>query len=112
VVEETGAQIIPIDGKEMRGSYDRNYQQGALRIVSAWAMENHLMLGQVKVDGNSNEITAIPILLESLEVKDCTITIDAMGTQKAIAEKIVEKQADYVLSLKRNHPTLHDQVES
>ena len=112
VVEETGGQIIPIDGKEMRGSYDRNHQQGALRIVSAWAMENHLMLGQVKVDSKSNEITAIPILLESLEVKGCTITIDAMGTQKAIAEKIVEKQADYVLSLKRNHPTLHDEVES
>jgi predicted transposase YbfD/YdcC len=61
-------------------------------------MENHLMLGQVKVDNKSNEIAAMPILFESLEVKGCTITIDAMGTQKVIAEKIVEKQADYVLS--------------
>ena len=85
IVKETGAQIIPIDGKEMRGSYDRNYQQGALRIVSAWATENRLMLGQVKVNEKSNEITAIPLLLESLELKGCTITIDAMGTQKEIS---------------------------
>lgn len=113
IVQETGAQIIPIDGKEMRGSYDRNYPQRALQIVSAWAMENRLMLGQVKVNEKSNEITAIPLLLESLEIKGCTITIDAMGTQKEIAKNIVEKEADYVLSLKRNHPTLHDdEVES
>lgn len=112
IVQETGAQIIPIDGKEMRGSYDRNYQQGALRIVSAWAMENRLMLGQVKVNEKSNEITAIPLLLESLEIKGCTITIDAMGAQKEIEKTIVEKEVDYVLSLKRNHPTLHDEVES
>lgn len=112
VVETTGAQVIPIDGKTVRGSYDRSKKQPALHLVSAWASEHRLMLGQVKVENKSNEITAIPSLLKLLEITGCIITIDAMGTQTEIAEQIISKGADYILSLKANHPTLYTQVES
>jgi predicted transposase YbfD/YdcC len=112
VVETTGAQVIPIDGKTVRGSYDRGKQQPALHLVSAWASEHRLMLGQVKVENKSNEITAIPSLLKLLDITGCIITIDAMGTQTEIAEQIISKRADYILSLKANHPTLYTQVES
>jgi predicted transposase YbfD/YdcC len=81
-------------------------------MVSAWASENKLMLGQVKVDSKSNEIKAIPALLNLLDMTGCIITIDAMGTQTAVAEQIVNKGADYVLCLKANHPTLHNQVRT
>jgi len=80
-------------------------------MVSAWASQNKLVLGQVKVDDKSNEITAIPKLLQMLYIKGCIITIDAMGCQKTIAKKIVEKEADYVLALKENHKNLHSDVE-
>lgn len=111
VVEATGAQVIPIDGKSVRGSYERSKKQSALHLVSAWSSEHRLMLGQVKVDSKSNEITAIPALLELLDIRGCIITIDAMGTQTAIAKTIVDKRADYILSLKANHPTLYNQVK-
>lgn len=111
VVEQTGAQVIPIDGKRLLGSYDRSKNQSALHVVSAWASENRFMLGQVKVENKSNEITAIPALLELLDITGCIITIDAMGTQTDIAKRIVDKEADYVLSLKANHPTLSAQVK-
>ena len=111
LAEQTGAQVIPIDGKKMRGSYDRSHQQSALHVVSAWASENRLMLGQVKVDSKTNEIKAIPALLELLELNGSIVTIDAMGTQTEIARLIVAGGADYVLSLKGNHPTLHAQVQ-
>ncbi len=107
-----GATVVSLDGKTHRGSYDREQQQSALQTVSAWASEHRLMLGQVKVEDNSNEITAIPALLELLDLSGCIITIDAMGTQKEIAQQIIEAQADYVLTLKGNHPTLYAQVSN
>jgi predicted transposase YbfD/YdcC len=106
IVEGSGAQVIPIDGKTIKGSYDRNHQQSALHVVSAWASEHRLLLGQVKVDAKSNEITAIPALLKLLDISGCIITLDAMGTQKEIAREIIGHGADYVLCLKANHPTL------
>ncbi len=111
LVRDLGAQVIPIDGKTVRGSYDRNGEQSALHLVSAWASENRLFLGQVKVEDKSNEITAIPALLELLDISGCIITIDAMGTQTDIAHQIQAQGADYVLALKANHPTLHAQVK-
>jgi predicted transposase YbfD/YdcC len=111
LVLDLGAQVIPIDGKTVKGSYDRNREQSALHTVSAWASENQLFLGQVKVEAKSNEITAIPALLALLDISGCIITIDAMGTQHEIAHRIKAQGADYVLALKANHPTLHTQVK-
>ncbi len=110
IVEATGAQVIPIDGKTLKGSYDRGTRQSTLHMVSAWASENRLMLGQVKVESKTNEIKAIPALLKLLDITGCIITIDAMGTQTEIAKQIIDKGADYVLCLKANHPTLWNQV--
>jgi predicted transposase YbfD/YdcC len=112
LVQTLGAQVIPIDGKTLKGSYERKIQQKALHLVSAWASEYRLVLGQVKVSSQSNEITAIPALLELLDVAGCIITIDAMGTQTAIAQQIYEAGADYILTLKANHPTLYHQVKA
>jgi predicted transposase YbfD/YdcC len=112
IVEASGAQVIPIDGKSVRGSYDRSKKQTALHLVSAWASEHRLMLGQVKVEDKSNEITAIPSLLKLLDITGCIITIDAMGTQTEIAQQIVWQGADYILTLKANHPTLTTQVRT
>lgn len=106
-----GGEIIPIDGKSIRGSYDRSNSKSALHVVSAWASEQHLVLAQMKVKDKSNEITAIPALLELLDITGSIITIDAMGTQTEIAKKIIDKKADYVLALKANHPTLYSQVK-
>lgn len=111
VVETVGAQIIPIDGKTLKGSYDRKQEKSAIHLVSAWACEHRLVLGQVKVADKSNEITAIPALLELLEIAGCIITIDAMGTQTGIAAQIYNAKANYVLALKANHPTLYGQVK-
>ncbi len=104
-------EVVAIDGKALKGSYDRKSELKALHMVSAWSKEHRLVLGQTKVSEKSNEITAIPALLEMLDLSGCIITIDAMGTQKSIAKKIMEADADYVLSLKDNHPTLHQQVK-
>lgn len=111
IVSDLGGQVIPIDGKTVKGSYDRNGEQSALHLVSAWASENRLFLGQVKVESKSNEITAIPALLELLDISGCIITIDAIGTQTEIAHRIQKSNADYILALKRNHPTLYQEVE-
>lgn len=111
IVDAVGAQVIPIDGKTLKGSYDRVLGKTALHLVSAWSSEYRLVLGQVKVADKSNEITAIPALLELLDIAGCIITIDAMGTQTAIASVIKDAQADYVLALKGNHPTLHEQIK-
>lgn len=94
LVAELGLQVIPIDGKTLKGSYDREQKRSALHVVSAWASEHRLVLGQVKVADKSNEITAIPALLEMLDLSGCVITIDAMGTQKAIAAQIHQQNAD------------------
>ena len=100
--------IIAIDGKESRHSFDG--ENKAMHMVSAFASESSIVLGQLKVDGKSNEITAIPQLLDLLDVEGSTITIDAMGCQTKVVEKIVEKKANYVLGLKGNQSTLHDNV--
>jgi predicted transposase YbfD/YdcC len=107
----TDGEVIAIDGKTLRRSHQRLKGVGAIHLVSAWARSNRLTLGQVKVDGKSNEITAIPELLRLLHLKGCIVTIDAMGTQKEIAELICEKGADYVLALKDNQPNLKAEVE-
>ena len=110
LVNELGIQVIAIDGKTLRGSYDRESGSKALHLVSAWATEHRLVLAQSKVQDKSNEISAIPALLEVLELQGCIVTLDAMGTQKNIAAQIRQAQADYILCLKANHPTLHQEV--
>lgn len=105
-------KIVPIDGKCLRGSYDREQGIKALHLVTAWVAEQNLTLGQIKVEDHSNEITAIPALLELIDIQGAVITIDAMGTQTEIVRLIREKKADYVLALKTNHPTLHAQVKN
>ena len=110
--EATGVEqpVLAIDGKTARRSHDRGKGLGALHSVSVWASEFGLSLGQVACAEKSNEITAIPELLKLVDIKGALITIDAMGTQKAIAEKIIDGEADYVLALKGNHETLHQAV--
>ena len=112
VQEVTEGQVIAIDGKRLRRSFDSWSGKAAIHMVSAWASENHVVLGQRKVDSKSNEITAIPALLELLEISGCIVTIDAMGCQKGIAAQIVDQEADYVLALKDNQPHLHEDVQS
>src|SRR3954464_1067104 len=111
-VAETGVEqpILAVDGKTARRSHDRNQGLGALHSVSVWASEYGLSLGQVACAEKSNEITAIPELLRLVDIKGAIITIDAMGTQKVIAEQIVAGGADYVLALKGNQETLHQAV--
>jgi predicted transposase YbfD/YdcC len=111
VYELTQGQIVAIDGKQSRRSYDRASGKSAINMVSAWASENQMVLGQVKVDDKSNEITAIPELLELLEVAGCIVTIDAMGCQTDIAAKIIEKEADYVLAVKGNQGNLYEDIK-
>jgi predicted transposase YbfD/YdcC len=108
--EATERQVIAIDGKTLRRSFDRAGGKSALHLVHAWATANHLLLGQVAVDEKSNEITAIPKLLKMLEIAGAIVTIDAMGCQKEIARTIRERKADYVLALKANHERLFEQV--
>jgi predicted transposase YbfD/YdcC len=103
-------EVVAIDGKTLRRTFDRARGLGALHLVSAWATANGLTLGQVATDTKSNEITAIPRLLELLDLKGCVVTIDAAGCQKGIAAQVVAKGADYVLALKENQPTLYEQV--
>jgi predicted transposase YbfD/YdcC len=103
-------EIVAIDGKTLCGSHDRVLGKGAIHMVSAWASGNRLVLGQVKVADKSNEITAIPALLQVLALKGCIVTIDAMGCQTAIAAQIIQQGADYVLSLKDNQGRLYADV--
>ena len=104
------AEIVAIDGKTLRRSHDRSKGKEAIHMVSAWARENGLVLGQVKVEDKSNEITAIRELLRALKLAGCIVTIDAMGCQTKIAREICSAGADYVLALKGNQSTLHDEV--
>ncbi len=110
--EATGVErpVLAVDGKTVRRSHDRKNGLGALHSVSVWASEFGLSLGQVACAEKSNEITAIPELLRLVDIKGAIITIDAMGTQKAIAAQIIEGKADYVLALKGNQETLHQAV--
>jgi predicted transposase YbfD/YdcC len=103
-------QIINLDGKCLRGSDDQKLGKRAIYMVSAWAADNELVLGQRKVDEKSNEITAIPELLKLLDTSGCIVTIDAMGTQTHIAKTIIEGHADYVLSVKENQGHLYEDI--
>jgi predicted transposase YbfD/YdcC len=107
----THGEVVGIDGKRMRGSYDNASGLAAIHMVSAFAADNGICLGQVSCQEKSNEITAIPKLLELLAIKGCTVTIDAMGCQTEIAEKIRGKGADYILAVKENQKGLYEQVE-
>ncbi len=109
--KHTSGELIAIDGKRMRGSYDKSDGKSALHIVSAYATEQRLCLQQVATDEKSNEITAIPKLLEMLSLEGCTVSIDAMGCQRAISEKIITKEADYILGVKNNQKGLYEQIE-
>jgi predicted transposase YbfD/YdcC len=111
VREVSGEDIIAIDGKSLRRSHSRKKGLGPLHRVSAWSATNGLVLAQQATEAKSNEITAIPKILEVLELKGCIVTIDAMGCQKAIAEQIVERDGDYVLALKGNQSKLAEAVE-
>ena len=110
VAELSDGEVVAIDGKSVRRSHDREAAQDAIVLVSAWATENRLTLGQVQVAEKSNEITAIPRLLTALDLTDCIVTIDAIGCQKEIAAQIVAAEADYVLALKQNHGRLYADV--
>lgn len=99
-------QVIAVDGKTVRRSHDRAHGKAAIHLVSAWASANRLVLGQVKVDDKSNEITAIPLLLKQLALAGCFVTIDAMGCQRAIAQQILDQGGQYILALKANQPDL------
>ena len=107
----TQGEVIAIDGKQLRGSVDRFEGQSAINVVSAWATANELVLGQVKVDDKSNEITSIPRLLEVLDITGCLVTIDAIGTQTEIAEKIIAQGGNYLLAVEENQLHLYEDLE-
>lgn len=106
----TEDEVVAIDGKQLRRSFDAQAGKAAIVMVSAWASANRMVLGQRQVDEKSNEITAVPQLLESLMLQGCIVTLDALNCQTKIAEAIIEKEADYLLALKANHPLLHEDV--
>ena len=111
IVKLANEEIIALDGKCLRRSHDKTSGKEAIYMVSAWATENQLVLGQQKVDEKSNEITAIPRLLLQLDIAGAVITMDAMGCQTAVATQIIEQKADYMLSLKGNQGNLHKDVK-
>ena len=111
VSQRIGGQVIAIDGKVLRRSHDHGIGQAAIDMVSAWAVANRLVLGQVKVTEKSNELTAIPRLLEALEISGWIVTIDAMGCQTDIAQAMSDRDADYVLALKDNQGQLYEDVQ-
>jgi len=106
----TDDELVSIDGKKIRGSLDAVNGKDAINVVSAWAQKNHLVLGQVATDTKSNEITAIPRLLDLLDLANATVTIDAIGCQKEIVRKIVDGEGDYLIQLKGNQGTMHEEV--
>ena len=108
--ELTGGKLVAIDGKTSRHTFDRQAAVKPLHMVSAWAVNNRVVLGQIKSDDKSNEITAIPKLLKLLDIEGAIVTIDAMGCQKKIAEQIIEQQADYVLALKGNQGNMYEDI--
>lgn len=111
VAKTLPGEVIPIDGKTLRRSYDSGSDKAAIHMVSAWASGKRLVLGQIKTEEKSNEITAIPELLKLLEINGCIVTIDAMGCQTKIADQIIEQGGDYVLGLKGNQGALLEAVE-
>ena len=108
--EISGGQVIAIDGKTLRRSYDTASGKAAIHMVSAWATANSISLGQVVTDAKSNEITAIPKLLEIIDISGALVTIDAMGCQTKIAQKILDGKGNYVLHVKENQPTLYQAI--
>jgi predicted transposase YbfD/YdcC len=112
IAEVTAGEVVAIDGKTLRRSFDRGAEKAAIHMVSAWATENGVVLGQEKTAEKSNEITAIPKLLALLDVKGAIVTIDAMGCQRTIAQAVVDRGADYVFGLKGNQGTLHTEVKT
>lgn len=112
VTKATHGDVIAIDGKTLRRSHDINADKSAIHMVSAWSSANGVVLGQEKTAEKSNEITAIPELLNSLAIKGCIVSIDAMGCQKDIAEKIIKQKGNYLLALKGNQGNLHEEVSS
>jgi predicted transposase YbfD/YdcC len=107
---ETVQGVVAIDGKVLRRSFDRASNKSALRMVSAWGCEQQMVLGQIATDAKSNEITAVPKLLEMLSLKGAIVTVDALNCQREIAQKIIDRGGDYALALKGNQGTLHDDV--
>ena len=107
----TAGKLLAIDGKTVRHSFDRATGRKALHVVSAWIAENRMALGQIATEEKSNEITAIPQLLTLLDIRGATITVDAMGCQRAIAEQVIDQGADYLMGLKGNQGTAHKEVE-
>jgi len=112
VGSNTEGKHIAIDGKTLRRSFDRASDKAAIHMINAYVHENHAVFGQLKVHDKSNEITAIPQLLEMLQLKNATVTIDAIGCQKNIAEKIIDRHGHYVLALKGNQSALHEDVQT
>lgn len=106
----TAGEVVALDGKQLRRSFDTQSGKAAIAMVSAWASANQLVLGQRQVDEQSNEITAVPELLDALMLKGCIVTLDALNCQTQIAETVVAKEADYLLALKANHASLHEDV--
>ncbi len=111
-ISKTVKGVVAIDGKTLRRSHDRGTGKKALHLVSAWAVENRLVLAQVATEEKSNEITAIPLLLQQLALAGCIVTIDAMGTQTKIAAQIIEQEGDYALALKDNQGNLYEEVKA
>lgn len=111
LAELTQGDVVAFDGKTLRRSFDKARGKQALHLVNAWSLDNGLCLGQMEVDEKSNEITALPKLIELLNLKGCVVTADALNTQKSVAQAIVKAGADYVLPIKDNHPTLRADVE-
>jgi predicted transposase YbfD/YdcC len=109
---DIAGKSVAIDGKTMRRTFDRRSGKSALHMVTAWVVEGSISLGQIATEEKSNEITAIPELLKTIDVRGATVSIDAMGCQKTIAAAIIEREANYLLALKDNHPILRAEVES
>jgi predicted transposase YbfD/YdcC len=107
----TQGEVVAIDGKTLRRSYDTGADQGAIHMVSAWTTANRLVLEQVKVEQKSNEITAIPQLVKVLDLAGCIVTIDAMGCQKDIVKLLDAQEADYIITLKKNQKSLYERAE-
>jgi predicted transposase YbfD/YdcC len=112
IKRDINREVIAIDGKTVRGSFNSRKESKAIHLVSAWATENRLVFAQIKTEEKSNEITAIPTLLEMIALKGCIVTIDAMGCQYKIADQIVASQADYLFALKENQETLYEDVKT
>ena len=112
VAQATAGRVVALDGKTLRQSFDTASATAAIHLVSAWASQQHLLLGQVKTEATSNEITAMPQLLKLLELQGCIVTMEAMGCQPDLAQQIISQGADSVLALKGNHPTAFEEVSA